>query len=540
MDQQTKLCDNDGKNVTINLKHMEIRNNSEIYDAIPKQAKNPTSKQKSKRRNKSDLGDNFVAPDGGWGWLVAIATGLNMMVTFAAAHQFGIIFRDHLVDLKISSSQLTTIINTQIAVSGVTGIINGPLFRRFSYRQVSLIGCTLSFAGLFACAFANSFLFFIFAFSFCYGFGRSFIISASTMAINTFFKEKRRSAASLRFGVAGLGPIVFPYLASYLMSSIGMRYTMFCFAALSLNAVAGSLIFQPARWHMKTPLQDIRALEKLNTEDSKFLEETKIELNGHENGLTNKSAHHLKPGYNGNEYHENPALKEEKSQVKSNKSCFKSVVSFLDLDLLRDMSFLNLLIGLTLANFVEVNFVILTPFILSDFGYALPQIALAMSLMGFSDLIIRFLVPVITSKLKLSNKIFFTIGILGMCLGRFLLSVTDDFYTMIGIFLWMGFSKAFRTVFWSLIIPEYVPLKRLPAASGIQRLMAGLFSLACGPFIGLIRDKSANYAVTLNCLNVLCIMALSMWFLEYLMLKYFRKPIAERKSITLVNGSNCI
>lgn len=35
--------------------------------------------KKNKRRDKSDLGDNFVAPDGGWGWLVSIASGVNVV-----------------------------------------------------------------------------------------------------------------------------------------------------------------------------------------------------------------------------------------------------------------------------------------------------------------------------------------------------------------------------------------------------------------------------------------------------------------------------
>ena len=38
--------------------------------------------RKKKRRDKSDLGDNFVAPDGGWGWLVAIASGVCIVSKF--------------------------------------------------------------------------------------------------------------------------------------------------------------------------------------------------------------------------------------------------------------------------------------------------------------------------------------------------------------------------------------------------------------------------------------------------------------------------
>lgn len=32
---------------------------------------------KKKRRDKSDLGENYIPPDGGWGWFVCIAAGVS-------------------------------------------------------------------------------------------------------------------------------------------------------------------------------------------------------------------------------------------------------------------------------------------------------------------------------------------------------------------------------------------------------------------------------------------------------------------------------
>lgn len=36
-----------------------------------------TPNVKVKSKNKSDLGENYVAPDGGWGWVVCVASGVS-------------------------------------------------------------------------------------------------------------------------------------------------------------------------------------------------------------------------------------------------------------------------------------------------------------------------------------------------------------------------------------------------------------------------------------------------------------------------------
>ncbi|XP_059223032.1 monocarboxylate transporter 2 [Stomoxys calcitrans] len=543
MEPNNKLCDSKTSNGSINTTKYHIQKDGDTYQNLPTQT---ITSRKKKRRDKSDLGENFVAPDGGWGWIVALASGLNSLVAYAAAQQFGIIFQGYIAELEITSSQLTMIINTQIAISELTGLVNGPVFRRFSFRQVGLMGSVLQFAGLFACAFSKSFQFFMLSYSWCYGIGRSFITAASALAVNTYFKKKRRAATSYQFGVAGLGPIVMPLLATYLLKTVGVRDTILCFAALSLNTFAGSLAFQPAQWHVKKHGNDPNALGRLNVtekvENSSRINDSGVLQNSEHNDqdgerLGDTSSTEKENGYN---YSLRLITKEQKynnyqgtstnthnvgesdgdsdSGEKPKKSYITRIVIFFDLDLFRDLTYVNLVFGLTLVNFVEINFVVLTPFILSDFGFSLNQVALAMSLMGFTDLVMRFLVPPITSKMKMGNMALFAAGLLGMAIGRLFLAYTTNVYIMIAIFLWLGVSKAFRTVFWALILPGHVSLKRLPAAVGIQRVLAGTFSLACGPVIGIIRDKT-SYADVLHFLNGLILLALFMWLLEYLIRK---------------------
>ncbi|EDX18382.1 GD15585 [Drosophila simulans] len=544
-------------------------------------ASQPQKVPAKKKRDKSDLGEDFVAPDGGWGWLVSVASGVNILVTFALAQQFGILFRDRMAGLGISSSELTTIINTQIAVSAFTGLLNGPLFRRYTYRVVALVGSVLTFLGLFWMVFADTFAVYIMSFSILYGFGRGLTVSASSLAVNTYFKVKRRTATAFQFGVAGLGPIVCPYFATYMLYEFGVQGTTLLFAGASLHTIACSLIYQPVKWHVvkrdrdAEALQQVQPLAEREDQDEDIIKNVvepetpvlprandgwfgsraslnsvgtrnrlntweKADSNGHVElkRLSSKDSnpgrqlrsisvsHSIKEeettGYNSDhEVHHTELTEKEKQELEDEEErqrrkklpFYMKVVIFFDMDLLRDITYVNLAVGITLINFVEINFAILTPFILSDLGFNKDQIALAMSTLGFFDLVVRFLIPLITAKINLSNRTFFVVGILGMCIGRMFLSMTSNFYVMMAIFLWLGLNKAFRTVFWSLIIPSYVPLKRLPAAAGLQLLMSGTFSMIFGPLIGLIRDHT-SYAVTLNLLNALCVMAFAGWYLE--------------------------
>lgn len=99
-------------------------------------------------------------------------------------------------------------------------------------------------------------------------------------------------------------------------------------------------------------------------------------------------------------------------------SLWQKIVIFFDLNLLRDFTFVNLMAGVTIGNFAELNFSILTPFVLSDWGFDKHQIATAMSLLGGVDIAIRFFIPFIAGKIGWENKTFFLVGIIGMAMGR--------------------------------------------------------------------------------------------------------------------------
>lgn len=97
---------------------------------------------------------------------------------------------------------------------------------------------------------------------------------------------------------------------------------------------------------------------------------------------------------------------------------FRTIVVFFDLDLLRDPVYVNLMMGINLANFTELNFSLLTPFILSEYGLRKIDVATIMSVLAGVDVVTRITIPFIATRIGWENRTFFLIGIGGIALGR--------------------------------------------------------------------------------------------------------------------------
>lgn len=102
---------------------------------------------------------------------------------------------------------------------------------------------------------------------------------------------------------------------------------------------------------------------------------------------------------------------------KDKKSFWQKTVQFMDLDLLKDVIYLNLLFGLSIFYVAEQNFKMVTPFFLQDIGYKKSDTALFLSVQAGSDILARLMLPPICDRLTISKRTLFMSGIfvLGIC-----------------------------------------------------------------------------------------------------------------------------
>lgn len=196
------------------------------------------------------------------------------------------------------------------------------------------------------------------------------------------------------------------------------------------------------------------------------------------------------------------------------------IVNIFDLELLRDPIYLNLMLGMSVAIFAEINFSMLTPFILNDMHYTTDQIASVMSALALTDVIFRFLAPYIGEVLKQPPKIMYMISLVLLIITRSFVFFVSTYTGMLIVGILLGSAKGIRTVYMSLVIPEYIPIERLANASGIQMVTNGIILMGAGPLLGWIRDVTGSYLKCIVIINLVTFLALLMWTVEMVYHKY--------------------
>lgn len=108
----------------------------------------------------------------------------------------------------------------------------------------------------------------------------------------------------------------------------------------------------------------------------------------------------------------NPNMSIKKKEKSRMKRILLAVIHFFDLTLLKDPIYVNIMLGMSFAVFAELNFSLLTPFMLADLSLTTSEIATFLSVLSIADLCFRFFAPFIGDYLKKPPRIMYSISLL--------------------------------------------------------------------------------------------------------------------------------
>ncbi|XP_026486600.1 monocarboxylate transporter 9-like [Vanessa tameamea] len=513
----------------------------------------------------------LVPPEGGWGY--AVCVGLSVIFIAGTAHQpvFGFIYNDFLDELGVGTGAVTVVYGVFQVTLAIAGFSSNIVLKKLSLRQVGLIGAFIYTFASFLAIFVSSTTQLIVTNGFLQGLGMGLLIPVSYTSFNSYFTRKKVLYLSLCKASIGLITMVYPLFIKFTITEYGFRGTLAILCAISAHSIFGALVMQPVQWHMvkrmkscekiilipPTPAsedndnkfdflksnniasQDTKSVQNIYTKtyeddqkesgllfipkltDSRRLSipvvlipsdaRTDSKFNSSDNVyLENlfKAASVSSLGNFGN------IVVEPMPIIKNKEGKWQTIAEYLDLTLLKDFVYDNIIFGMSMTFFADLTFFTLEPLFLDKNNLSKAEIANIIAVGGATDMTARLLLGLSGQFFKLNSRYMFYAGALFAALFRL---VFIQFTTYLPMLILTGILGALRSlvhIAQPIVMAEHVPIEQYPPAYGLYMLLAGGISLSVGPMIGFIRDYTGSYVIAFVMLAVCNFCCVIPWTVE--------------------------
>ncbi|XP_044035702.1 monocarboxylate transporter 7-like [Siniperca chuatsi] len=236
------------------------------------------------------LGPNVYpeAPDGGFGWVVAVAFFLVEVFTYGTIKSFGIFLQDLMEEFGETNSRVSWIVSICVFVMTFNGPLSSVMTNRFGFQLVVMIGGLLISSGTIATSFTTSVNQMYITYGLVTGLGYCLTFLPTVTILSQYFNHRR----PLVTAVASTGESLYMFALapafSALRDHIGWRHTMLVIGALqSIIIICGALlrpiIIKP-RVTYKAERSSPKELEPLSTQEN-------IEGTNLEDSIINNTSH---------------------------------------------------------------------------------------------------------------------------------------------------------------------------------------------------------------------------------------------------------
>ncbi|XP_041975560.1 monocarboxylate transporter 9-like [Aricia agestis] len=494
----------------------------------------------------------LVPPDGGWGWMVLIGTGISNIFNQSMLSLFSLLYGDALESMGYSTSGAAIVLSSMLFVSNFGGPIAGAVTKLTSPRFVAVFGACCCTCGIFFSGFSTNIYHLILTYGFLLGLGLGFIQNSSFVAINSYFKERKSIAVGLAMAGTGIGQTLMPHVVRYFLEEYGFKGACILLASLSLHGIGGTMLLQPVEWHMKKVEEEVVVEEKVHLlQDSNNVSE-KNKANGNaeqnkngrratepsitvENGV-DKSAKSVSQSYK-----ELPIAEGLVPNEKSNghvvektipeKTLLRKIYDLFDISLLSSPRFLNIIIGTSLTVVSVQNFSLLFPlFLQKAASMNKQQTAYCMSAIASVDIVGRIVLPMLQSRFKISARMMLCLTSAWIIVVRQVMASQTDLYVLLVLSGLYGFGRSMIIVARNIAISEQCRLDQVPSAVGLGMLSMGIIVPPAGWFLGWIRDYTGSYVVCITAQNLLLVLFLVMWIPDMLYLHLQSKKIKPKET----------
>ncbi|XP_045201070.2 uncharacterized protein LOC123554788 [Mercenaria mercenaria] len=183
-------------------------------------------------------------PDGGWGWVIAIATFLTNVIVDGVKYSFGIMFVELVETFQKSKSETSWLMSIQVGIMLLSGPVVAALVNRFGCKTIALTGTFISFTGFLASTFVHSLYIMYLTFGLLAGLGFGMMVMPAVVMLARYFDKRLAFASGIAAMGSGFGTLVFNPLSKVLIDKYTWRGTLLIEAGIVLNGLVCALVMK--------------------------------------------------------------------------------------------------------------------------------------------------------------------------------------------------------------------------------------------------------------------------------------------------------
>nr|XP_023029542.1 monocarboxylate transporter 7-like isoform X1 [Leptinotarsa decemlineata] len=495
-----------------------------------------------------------IPPDGGYGWVIVIASFICNMVVDGVSYCFGI-FKDDLMEYYGESSGKVAWVGS--ILTGVT-MCSGPLVSAFANRYGCRL-CCIAGALISAAAFGLSVLcpsveMLMIVYGVVGGIGFGLMYLPAVVCVGYYFESRRSLATGIAVCGSGFGTVVFAPLGTYLLH-YGWKSAHLWLAGVCLACVVFGALMKPIEYagEEKTlksyKVQGSHITLHSNGEVAKAhtslvdiatsrvsISSTRSKTSNVLPPLARKDVFYGGSVTNLKEFQSQKSLHNYRQSVLSIPQLNSKKSQLLDMDLLKDPVFLAIAL-VNLFSFIGlyIPFVYIGDRAKED-GFDDDAASFLISIMGITNTVGRIVCGFIADFPKVNTMWVHNICLVVMTASVAAIPICHSYAAYISVATVYGTSMAGFISLCSILLVDYLGLDKLTSAFGFTLLFRGTGAFIGSPLAGMLFDATKSYTVSFLAGSAFFGIASVITFLVPVLHRRKAKTVTDEEAMTPMNA----
>jgi len=189
----------------------------------------------------------YTPPDGGWGWVVVVASFLCLCVLDGISYTFGMFLDPLMKDMDCGRGGTSAAGSFQVGVYSLTSLVSARLVTRYGARPVCIVGAIIAAVGLNVASYSWNMASLMVSYSFTTGVGFGLMYVPSVVAVAQQFTSKRALAIGICVCGSGMGTFILAPVEDFLLSEVGWRWTFTVLGCVCFLCTLCGVVMRPVK-----------------------------------------------------------------------------------------------------------------------------------------------------------------------------------------------------------------------------------------------------------------------------------------------------